>query len=78
MISTDTSWLHIATLYEIKTIGLYGFDNLETWKPPNTIAIKSNPFIHIKICMKQRSKTYNLLCNLDCAEIVSICKKLLN
>ena len=78
MISTDTSWLHIATLYEIKTIGLYGFDNLETWKPPNTIAIKSNPFYTHKNMYEAAFKNIQPLCNLDCADIVSICKKLLN
>ncbi|MCX8481872.1 MAG: hypothetical protein ORN58_08140 [Sediminibacterium sp.] len=78
MISTDTSWLHIAELYEIKTIGLYGFDNLETWKPPNTIPIKSNPIYTHKNMYEPAFKNVQPLINIDCVAIFELCKKLLS
>ena len=43
MISTDSAWLHIAELYEIETIGLFGFNTIGIWDPPHCTPILSNP-----------------------------------
>ncbi len=36
MVSTDTSWLHIAHLLGIPTFGIFGFRNRQEWLPPGS------------------------------------------
>ncbi|MBN8837267.1 MAG: hypothetical protein J0I09_08415 [Sphingobacteriia bacterium] len=65
MISTDSGWLHLASLYGKKTIGLYGFDTLKSWLPPNTIALKSDVFLSAKYKYKKSHQMIQPLSSLD-------------
>lgn len=40
-ISTDSGWLHVARLYGLKTMGLFGFDSVGEWSPPDSAFLRS-------------------------------------
>lgn len=40
-ISTDSGWIHVAHLYGLKTLGLFGFQNDGEWMPPGAASLRS-------------------------------------
>jgi ADP-heptose:LPS heptosyltransferase len=40
-VSTDSGWLHVAHLYGLPTLGLFGFENDDVWSPPESLALRS-------------------------------------
>lgn len=54
VVSTDTSWLHIANIYGVPTVGLFGFKNAIEWAPPNCRVVYSdNP---LPACARYKMK----------------------
>jgi ADP-heptose:LPS heptosyltransferase len=48
VVSTDSSWLHIAQTYGVPTVGFYGFDNAKEWAPPGCEIIYSEDVLPAK------------------------------
>ena len=76
VISTDSGWLHIASLYNKPTIGLFGFDTTNAFKPPNCTVIFPKKVLLNNLRYKKKFNKIQPLFNLDTNDIINCIKKI--
>lgn len=69
-ISTDSGWMHVAYLYDIPVVGLFGFDNYKEWAPPGCLVVKSSPCLPAADRFQLDQETEQPLKNLDISRVI--------
>lgn len=78
VISTDSGWLHLANYYGKKTIGLFGFDTLDSWLPPGSYWVKSEICYPAATRYKKSYKNIQPLTSLNIEKVVKLAEHVLN
>lgn len=69
-LSTDSGWLHVAYYYNVPRIGLFGFNTIQEWAPPNTKIVFSQPLFKANERYKLTNENIFPLENLDVNNIL--------
>ena len=76
VISTDSGWLHVAYFYNKATIGLFGFNTMETWAPPGATIVTSEIVFPDFYRYKRKYRSIQPLENLQANKVLEVVREL--
>lgn len=65
VISSDSGWLHLGYFYKKKIIGLFAFNTINEWAPPETICLKIENVLPAEFRYKKKFSNIQPLANLN-------------
>jgi ADP-heptose:LPS heptosyltransferase len=76
-LTTDSAWMHLAYLYGVPIVGMFGFDTYEEWAPPGCVPVFSRKILPSQLRYSASFQHVQPLAELEPEEVVNVCNRLL-